>query len=405
MGTFAAVVRPSPDYSMEEPLVTSGTEEPVDSPPTPAAAVVGAERAVAEMASHVVGEAVWAPSVHNTQPWWFSVSSAGLSLYADPARQLAVADPAGREMLISCGAALFTARLALRAVGYIPRTQILPDPAQPLLVARLSWERGPAPTGYERLLHAQVRVRRTHRGAFDLLPLAPQLVAVLQERADRYGAMLHVVTDEGTRGALAEVVQEAERALELDSAHVRELAAWTSPPGSMRADGVPAGAYPARAERTFPYFPGRDFARGRGWGRPPLSTIPGRSAGVVCVLATRSDQPADWVNAGQALQSILLTSAAFGVAAALHSQPFELGWGRELTGSRTGPCPQLLLRLGTTIQTAAGVRRSPGSVLVTAGGVPIDPPLGTRADWTAAARGMRRMGRRSRAAGTLAPGS
>jgi len=124
-------------------------------------------------------------------------------------------------------------------------------------------------------------------------------------------------------------------------------------------------AYPARAERTFPYFPARDFARGRGWGLPPLSTLPGRSAGVVCLLATTSESPADWVSAGQALQRILLTNAAWGVATALHSQPFQLGWGRRLAGSRPGLYPQLLLRMGTTVQASAGVRRPPASVLCT----------------------------------------
>ena len=193
-----------------------------------------------------------------------------------------------------------------------------------------------------------MRLRRAHRGGFDPLPLAPELLGVLQECAARYGAVLRVITDEGTRAALAEVVQAAERALELDSAHARERAAWTAAPGSSRADGVSATAYPARAERTFPHFPGPDFARGRGWGRPPLSMVPGRSAGVVCLLATSADQPADWVSAGQALQRILLNSAAWGVAAALHSQPFELGWGRGLIAppARGRLCPQLLLRLG-----------------------------------------------------------
>ena len=344
------------------------TVEPVNSSLAPAPTLARPEQDIAEIARYVVGEAVWAPSVHNTQPWWFSADSAGLSLYTDPARQLTVADPDGREMLISCGAALFTARLALRTAGYIPQARILPDPARPLLVARLSWQGRAAPTGYECRLAAQVRSRRTHRGGFDPLPLAPELLAVLKECAGRYGAVLRVITDEGTRAALAEVVQTAERALELDSAHVRERAAWTSPPGSTRADGVPATAYPARAERTSPYFPSPDFARGRGWGQPPLSMVPGRSAGVVCLLATGSDGPADWVNAGQALQRILLTGAAWGVASALHSQPFELGWGRELTYPRLAGslCPQLLLRIGTTIQTAAGVRRPPESVLVTA---------------------------------------
>jgi len=337
---------------------------------SPAATSPNPEQARADIVRYVVGDAVWAPSVHNTQPWWFSVGSSGLGLYADPARQLAAADPSGREMFISCGAALFTARLALRAVGYVPRAQVLPDPTRPLLVAQLNWERGPTATEYERRLFARVRTRRAHRGGFLPLPLPPELLAVLKEGADRYGAVLRVITDEGTRGALAEVVQSAERAVELDSAYVRELAAWTPPPGSTRADGVLAASYPARAEQTFPHFPGRDFARGHGWGRPPLSIVPGRSAGVVCLLATTSDGPGDWVNAGQALQRILLTNAAWGVATALHSQPFELGWGRKLPLSQPGSpvCPQLLLRMGTTIQTAVGVRRPLESVLCTADG-------------------------------------
>ena len=118
----------------------------------------------------LVADAVWAPSVHNTQPWWFSMTPDGLCLYADPARQLATADPDGREMLISCGAALFTARLALRAAGWIPETLVLPDPARPLLVGQLSWHRRSAPLGYECQLYDQVRLRRSHRGGFDPAP-------------------------------------------------------------------------------------------------------------------------------------------------------------------------------------------------------------------------------------------
>ena len=308
---------------------------------------------------------MWAPSVHNTQPWWFTADSGGLCLYADPARQLAAADPDGREMLISCGAALFTARLALRAAGWVPEAQVLPDPARPLLVARLTWQHRAAPTGFERLLAAQVRSRRAHRGGFDPLPLAPEFLAALGDGAARYGAVLHVVTDEGIRAALAEVVQAAERALDWTARAPASAPRGRPRRAASRDDGVPATAYPARAERTFPYFPAPGFARGRGWGLPPLSTLPGRSAGTVCLLATSSDEPADWIGAGQALQRILLTSAAWGVAAALHTQPFQLGWGRGLVGLRPGLYPHLMLRLGATTQAAAGVRRPPGSVLFT----------------------------------------
>jgi len=88
-----------------------------------------------ETARSVIGTAVWAPSVHNTQPWRFAVRRREISLYAGPDRRLAVVDPVGREMLISCGAALFNIRLALRYLGWVPDTMVMPDPGRPMLVA------------------------------------------------------------------------------------------------------------------------------------------------------------------------------------------------------------------------------------------------------------------------------
>ena len=221
--------------------MTASKEEHVDNLLAPSPPPAGPEQDAASVAAHVAGEAAWAPSVHNTQPWGFIMDPAGLSLYADAARQLPVADPVGREMLISCGAALFTARLALRAAGYIPDAQVLPDMARPLLIARLAWPGRAAPTGHERLLAAQVRSRRAHRGAFDPLPVAPRLLAVLQQCADRYGSVLRVITDEGTRAALAEVVQAAERSLQASSAHARELPRPGRPP---QAAPVSTGCLP-----------------------------------------------------------------------------------------------------------------------------------------------------------------
>src|SRR5215470_16760341 len=120
----------------------------MNTPPSPAGRLAGPEPAAPEeIAAQVVAAAVWAPSVHNTQPWWFRARGPEISLHADASRQLRVADPVGREMMISCGAALFTARLALRSLGYIPQTHVLPDPGQPLLVARVSWGRWAAATG------------------------------------------------------------------------------------------------------------------------------------------------------------------------------------------------------------------------------------------------------------------
>jgi nitroreductase len=330
-----------------------------------------------EIARYVVASAVWAPSVHNTQPWRFTADGGPrISLHADARRRLAVADPDGREMMISCGAALFTVRLTLRALGYIPQTKVLPDPAQPALVAQVSWPERASADEFERRLSSHVLTRRTHRGAFDPEPLPPDTLAALRAAAAREGAALRIVADDGRRATLAAAIQTAEHELSRDGERLRELARWTPAPGSACRDGVPATSYPARAEHTQPYFPGRDFARGHGWGMPPLSPATShRAAGVAGLLTTTADGPADWVNAGQALQRILLTASTCGAAVALHSQPLELPWLREFirTQLSDGACPHLVLRIGLVAQVAVSVRRDPGDVLFPVGGDRADP--------------------------------
>jgi nitroreductase len=118
-----------------------------------------------ETVRRVLAEAVWAPSVHNTQPWRFAAAGPEISLHADDSWRLPVSDPDGREMMISCGAALFTARLALRSLGWIRRRPCCRIPARPLLVARVRWQRREPPAGFEQRLFGQVRQRgRTAAG-------------------------------------------------------------------------------------------------------------------------------------------------------------------------------------------------------------------------------------------------
>src|SRR5687767_6188203 len=53
-----------------------------------------------------------APSLHNTQPWWFRIRPDTIELHSDPERRLPVTDPDGREQRMACGAALYNLRLA-----------------------------------------------------------------------------------------------------------------------------------------------------------------------------------------------------------------------------------------------------------------------------------------------------
>ena len=319
-----------------------------------------------DIARFAVEAATCAPSVHNTQPWWFSESDTELGIHADSERRLRIADPDGREMLISCGAATLTARVALRYLGLIPRVLALPDQDLPSLVARITWSGKTAATDYEQELFAQIPRRRSHRGGFDHESLLADVLAAFGQEAAKEQASLRILGDESQRACLSAVVEAGDRALRLDDARAREQAKWAPPPGSKRRDGVPSTAYPARPEQTEPRFPARDFARGHGWGLPPAGQghLP-RSAGVVALLTTAADQREDWVSAGQALQRVLLCASASGVACALHSQPLEIQQLRDFIRIQLcdGAYPQMILRLGTTSQAAVSVRRRIDDVL------------------------------------------
>ena len=67
----------------------------------------------ADKARFAVNYAILAPSSHNTQPWRFVIIGSELLVSADRTRSLPNIDPFDRELIISCGAALFNLRVAL----------------------------------------------------------------------------------------------------------------------------------------------------------------------------------------------------------------------------------------------------------------------------------------------------
>jgi hypothetical protein len=299
-----------------------------------------------EVAAFLIDAAAQAPSVHNTQPWWFGVRGSRLTVHADTDRRLDVADPDGREMLISCGAALFTLRLAARHLGYAAEERLWPDPERPTLLADVDISRHRPPTADEQRMFDQVSRRRTHRGGFTQERPRPALLSKLSIEAQREGASLRIVADPRARQAMAALSDAAEQTQRLNIDYTTEMARWAPAPGNHRDDGVQPGAYPREPERTTPYFAARDFARGQGWGRHDGD--PHDATGVVALLMTPGDTPADWLAAGMALQRVLLCAAEAGVSAAFHTQALELP---ELRGFiRTRFCgsahPQMLMRLG-----------------------------------------------------------
>ena len=117
----------------------------------------------ADRVDYLVSTAARAPSVHNTQPWQFVATDYAIELHADRSRRLRL-DQGGREMLISCGAALFGLRLPIRELGYLPAVDLLPDLGRPGFLARVALGEKAPLTGLERHMLAAVPHRHTHRG-------------------------------------------------------------------------------------------------------------------------------------------------------------------------------------------------------------------------------------------------
>ena len=166
-------------------------------------------------AQFLIATAARAPSVHNSQPWRFRVSQDVIELWSDPRRRT-WSDASGREMLLSCGAALFGLRLAVRSLGFEPAVDLLPDPARLRLLARVRPGRALPMNVLEARMMAAVPHRHTHRGPFEPAPLPRGLLPRLQNDVLREGAELAVIPPGLGYERLARLVMSAARRGDLD---------------------------------------------------------------------------------------------------------------------------------------------------------------------------------------------
>jgi nitroreductase len=290
----------------------------------------------------VIALANRAPSVHNSQPWRWRIEPSSIHLFADPDRALPATDAEGRDLRLSCGAALHHLRVALLAAGLGTTVHRLPDPAQPTHLAAVE-PRSATPSPEDLALASAIGNRRTDRRVFSSWPVPPRMLAVLVDAAADEGALLKVLDHESDRDAVARLIEHAavEQALTPDMA--QETAEWTGR-GRGAREGVPAANVPAAPAGVVPV---RHFAGGE----QPQSLL-GRyesDGTVLALLSTPGDGAVDQLRAGEALSAVLLAATRFGLATDPISQPLEVASTRaQLQSAVLGgaAAPQILLRLG-----------------------------------------------------------
>ncbi len=307
---------------------------------------LGPEMMQTEPGKDVIREAVAlacrAPSLHNTQPWRWTLDSSEVHLFADRLRVVLSTDSTGREVLLSCGAVLDHFRVAMAAAGWDTTVERFPDPHDPDHVAALKFTPMSIVTDAQRERADAILSRRTDRLPFEAPPEWPSMEVRLRQTVIPHHVMTDIVLDRD-RPMLAEASRLTEQLRTCDPSYQSELNWWTSP--FVLADGVPQTALVSDSEagrvdvaRTFPSA--RPTER-----RPDISVDRSK---IIVLSTSHEDARCDVLRCGEALSAVLLECTIAGLATCTLTHMTEVAPSRDVIRQLMGQTgsPQLLIRIG-----------------------------------------------------------
>jgi hypothetical protein len=239
-------------------------------------------------------------------------------------------------VLISCGAALYNLRLAIRVTGHDLVVWLLPDDSDPSLLASVEIVTGRTKRAAlaEQELYDAILRRHTNRWPYDnRLPMPAAILAAMQVAAAKEQGLVRVLNRRQVKTWLCQA-QHATReesgqdgqpgpGRRADNGDSGMPAAAFGPPGVFSED---RGRWPWVGWRE-DYPPTRPAAgpgvAGTGNAGDPGGQDDQGQAGTVrverrpqlLVLSTDYDRPVDWLRAGQALQRAVLTATRYGLGA------------------------------------------------------------------------------------------
>lgn len=291
-------------------------------------------------AHRIVELACRAPSVHNTQPWTWHVTPDTIELHADWTRRLPLADPDGRNLVISCGAALHHVQVAAAALGFACDVVRAPEPtrSQHLATVHLT-PADPAP-GSECALRA-VELRATDRRRFTDWPIPDDRLTKVAASVTQDGVRGVVLTDVSARFRVELLISRAMTRQHSDDGLFAEQQLWLD---RSARDGIPVRAMPrpepGPRNQVSRYTP--DLVAE---GQPDVRI---GSDGLI-VIGTGDDDRGAWLRTGEALSALWLHATLDGLSVVPLSQVIEVDETRQslchevLDGVMT---PQILVRIG-----------------------------------------------------------
>ncbi len=182
-----------------------------------------------EKLKFLLNYAILAPSLHNTQPWKFTVRGSEVRVLVDRNRQLRVADPDARELYISVGCALENILTAATYFGLSTALTYFPDPKDEIGVATIIFEDvgSKASLADQERFHA-IPLRHTNRQTYANKPLNERDVQHLQACLNEKNVTLTVTDDPVTKQEIDSLVISADITQFADPDYRDELNNWIS---------------------------------------------------------------------------------------------------------------------------------------------------------------------------------
>jgi hypothetical protein len=307
-----------------------------------------------------------APSTHNTQPWRFFINKDkfGIVLYLDRRFVLPISDVSGRQAVVSMGCLLQNILIAADFYGFksiikyfpLQSKQVLPykdEKTRYVKIVQIFFENNFKPKIEIKALFEGIFSRKIMRAEFDPnIALPDVLQKKLTEACDsKFVRMLHV-TNTLRRLALAEFQSQADGYVINSKKFAKELGEWLLPNESTAGLGMPGVGFGLKDDQAkrmhsgligdIPLEPedGLRFALG---GKTAIEKSP--FIGLISVI---KDSPEYWLQAGLALEKMLLILESEGFSAAIHAAIVEVGLVNRMFAASMGSSYKLavLFRAG-----------------------------------------------------------
>ncbi|GAB2453495.1 nitroreductase family protein [Xylanimonas ulmi] len=329
-----------------------------------------------------VSDATLAASVHNSQPWHFTMIAQGVAVRVDPTLRPRIIDRQGRWLLQSLGAAIANLELGMRVrTGRTTRTQVFPDldPHEAgaasgatatltgAVVAVVEIADDARGDPLDDRLHTAILERRTSRGPLygDLEAAAWDTVMAAASAAGDGWHIRALRPDPAQTAALVDLTRAVEARWRDDVAYLAEVQRWTKPDGgrgippTLIGPGDPSGNVPRREFAVSPTSPRRAPAPSGDTAAPSTDVF--EVSPRLLVLAGAPDGPTTWVRAGAAMQRAMLAATAEEARVGFLGQVVEDDEARARAGDLLSLRDEALLqvlRLGA-VDPTRHPRRSP----------------------------------------------